>query len=165
MLYNPTPFEILLEEFLEPKNITVSTFAQDSWISVDDCIALLSGKKSITSEVSNKINTYLHTSFNWVGMQEDYEQREKDHQARRDIVQSIRDIEYILSDYVGCDVQLWIHVKEEDDDEVLQSAGKKAIQVFEKIMETIAKKEEYLEQKKKLEKHIQAYEASQKATK
>jgi len=44
--------------------------------------------------------------MNWMRMQERHENREKNHQRRRDIVQSIRDIEYILSEYLGFPVEL-----------------------------------------------------------
>jgi len=53
---NVTTGEILLEEFLEPANISVSAFAEKAGFSLSEALNIISGKIKITPEISDKIN-------------------------------------------------------------------------------------------------------------
>jgi addiction module HigA family antidote len=54
--------EILVEEFIEPNNISLCKLASGIDLPVSDLISIIEGKKSIDMDISTKLGKYFGTS-------------------------------------------------------------------------------------------------------
>jgi len=74
-LKNIHPGEILSEEFLKPKNLSVSRLSKDTGISRTRISNIVKRESGITSAVALKLSAYFGNSVKfWLGLQKDYEQ-------------------------------------------------------------------------------------------
>ena len=73
----PTVGEILLEEFLEPLNITPYRLSKDLGVSSSSILDLVHGKRKITVEMALRLSKYFGTTSKfWLNMQNELDLRE-----------------------------------------------------------------------------------------
>ena len=73
----PTVGEILLEEFLEPLNITLYRLSKDLGVSSSSILDLVHGKRKITVEMALRLSKYFGTTSKfWLNMQNELDLRE-----------------------------------------------------------------------------------------
>ena len=72
----PTVGEILVEEFLEPLNITPYRLSKDLGVSSSSILNLVHGKRKITIEMSLRLSEYFGTTSKfWLNMQNELDLR------------------------------------------------------------------------------------------
>ena len=72
----PTVGEILVEEFLEPLNITPYSLSKDLGVSSSSILNLVHGKRKITIEMSLRLSKYFGTTSKfWLNMQNELDLR------------------------------------------------------------------------------------------
>jgi addiction module HigA family antidote len=71
-----SPGEILLTEFIRPKNLSVYRVAKDSGISQPTLQLIVTGKRGITAETALRLGLYfgIDAQF-WLNLQTDYDLR------------------------------------------------------------------------------------------
>ena len=70
------PGEILLEEFMNPKGVSINRLARELCVPPGRISAIVNGKRAITADTALRIGTYFGVSAEiWVGLQADYELR------------------------------------------------------------------------------------------
>lgn len=68
------PGEILLEEFLEPMNISQNQLGRDLGVSPRRINEIIHGKRSITADTALRLSAYFRNSASfWLGLQMDYD--------------------------------------------------------------------------------------------
>lgn len=73
----PTVGEILVEEFLEPLNITSYRLSKDLGVSSSSILDLVHGKRRITVEMALRFSKYFGTTSKfWLNMQNELDLRE-----------------------------------------------------------------------------------------
>lgn len=73
----PTVGEILVEEFLEPLNITSYRLSKDLGVSSSSILDLVHGKRKITVEMALRFSKYFGTTSKfWLNMQNELDLRE-----------------------------------------------------------------------------------------
>ena len=73
----PTVGEILVEEFLEPLNITSYRLSKDLGVSSSSILDLVHGKRKITVEMALRLSKYFGTTSKfWLNMQNELDLRE-----------------------------------------------------------------------------------------
>ncbi len=71
-----TPGEILLEEFLNPLNISQNKLSKDLDISLSTVNNIVKGKRSISADVALRLGRYFNTTPDlWLGLQNEYDLR------------------------------------------------------------------------------------------
>ncbi len=76
-LANVHPGEILLEEFLRPKNISAYKLSKDIGIPQTRTSAIIKGERAITADTALRLSLYFGTSPKfWLGLQDDYDLEE-----------------------------------------------------------------------------------------
>lgn len=74
---NIHPGEVLLEEFLNPLDISQYRLAKDLHIPQTRVSQIVKGKRRITSDTALRLSKYFGTSAKfWLGLQEDYDLEE-----------------------------------------------------------------------------------------
>lgn len=82
----PTVGEILVEEFLEPLNITPYRLAKDLGVSSSSILYLVHGKRKITVEMSLRLSKYFGTTSKfWLNMQNELDLREAEIKLEKDL--------------------------------------------------------------------------------
>jgi len=77
-LANIHPGEILLEEFLQPLNITAYRLAKDTNIPQTRISQIIKGKRRITADTALRLASYLGTTAKfWLGLQDDFDIEEE----------------------------------------------------------------------------------------
>lgn len=77
-LPNIHPGEILLEEFLEPLEITAYRLSKDTEIPQTRISQILKGKRRITADTALRLSSYFGNSAKfWLGIQDDYDLEEE----------------------------------------------------------------------------------------
>lgn len=77
-LKNIHPGEILLEEFLQPLQITAYRLAKDTGIPQTRVSAILKGKRAVTAGTALRLSKYFGTTAKfWLGLQDDYDLEEE----------------------------------------------------------------------------------------
>jgi len=85
-LRNIHPGEILLEEFLNPFEISVSKLAKDLEISQSRLSEIIKGNCGITADTALRLSRYFgNTPKFWLGLQNDYDIEEELHSNDKDI--------------------------------------------------------------------------------
>jgi len=71
-----SPGEILLTEFIRPKNLTVYRVAKDSGISQPTLQLIVTGKRGITADTALRLGLYfgIDAQF-WLNLQSEYDLR------------------------------------------------------------------------------------------
>ena len=73
----PTAGEVLLEEFLEPLNITPYRLSKDLGMSTSSILDLVHGKRKITAEMAVRLSKYFGTTSKfWLNIQNELDLRE-----------------------------------------------------------------------------------------
>lgn len=75
---NVHPGEILLEEFLQPLNISAYRLAKETGIPESKISDIIHGKRNITAQLSLKLGKFfeLNSEF-WLGLQNDFDIRKE----------------------------------------------------------------------------------------
>jgi len=70
------PGEILLEEFMLPKDISINKLARDIAVPPGRISEILNGKRGITADTALRLGKYFSVSpETWMGLQADYDLR------------------------------------------------------------------------------------------
>lgn len=77
-LANIHPGEILLEEFLQPLEITAYRLSKDTDIPQTRVSQIIKGKRRITADTALRFASYFGTTAKfWLGLQDDYDIEEE----------------------------------------------------------------------------------------
>ncbi len=70
------PGEILLEEFMKPKGISINRLARDLVVPPGRISAIVNGRRAITADTALRLGKYFGVSPTiWTGLQADYDLR------------------------------------------------------------------------------------------
>jgi len=70
------PGEILLEEFMLPKDISINKLARDIAVPPGRISEIVNGKRGITADTALRLGKYFSVSpETWMGLQSDYDLR------------------------------------------------------------------------------------------
>lgn len=70
------PGEILLEEFMRPKGISINRLARDIAVPPNRISGIVNGKRAITADTALRLAKYFGTSAEvWLDLQSDYDLR------------------------------------------------------------------------------------------
>jgi addiction module HigA family antidote len=89
-LPNVHPGEVLMEEFLEPLQISQNRLAREIGVPPRRINEIVLGKRSVTPDTALRLSRYFGTSSRfWLGLQMDYDleevEREKSSEIEREI--------------------------------------------------------------------------------
>ncbi|MBN1116111.1 MAG: HigA family addiction module antidote protein [Bacteroidales bacterium] len=88
-LENIHPGEILLEEFLNPMDISAYRLSKDTEIPQTRISQIIKGKRRITADTALRLSSYFGNSAKfWLGLQDDYD-IEEEKESRKDILHKI----------------------------------------------------------------------------
>ena len=77
-LRNVHPGEILLEEFLNPLEISAYRLSKDIGIPQSRTSQIVKGKRRITADTALRLSRYFSTTAKfWLGLQDDYDLEEE----------------------------------------------------------------------------------------
>ena len=77
-LKNVHPGEVLLEEFLNPLEISAYRLSKDIGIPQSRTSQIIKGRRRITADTALRLSRYLGTSAKfWLGLQDDYDLEEE----------------------------------------------------------------------------------------
>ena len=98
---NPTPGEILLEEFLKPMGLSQNSLARSIRVPPRRINEIVMEKRSITADTVLRLGRYFGAMAEmWAGLQADYDLRlaryEKERQIERDIETAWRETSHGL---------------------------------------------------------------------
>lgn len=83
---NITPGEILLEEFLEPMNISAYRLAKDTGMPATRVSQIIKGRRRITADTALRLSRYFGNSADfWLGIQDEYDLREQKEQIEEEL--------------------------------------------------------------------------------
>lgn len=70
------PGEILLEDFMRPKEISINRLARDIVVPPNRISEIVNGKRGITADTALRLGQYFSVSpETWLGLQTDYDLR------------------------------------------------------------------------------------------
>jgi len=70
------PGEILLEDFMKPKGISINRLARDIVVPPGRISAIVNGKRAITADTALRLGKYFGVSpQTWMGLQAEYDLR------------------------------------------------------------------------------------------
>jgi len=77
-LKNIHPGEILLEEFLEPLEITAYRLSKETFIPQTRISEIIKGKRRVTADTALRLSKYFGTTAKfWLGLQDDFDLEEQ----------------------------------------------------------------------------------------
>jgi addiction module HigA family antidote len=83
---NITPGEILLEEFLEPMNISSYRLAKDTGMPATRVSQIIKGRRRITADTALRLSRYFGNSADfWLGIQDEFDLREQEEQIEEEL--------------------------------------------------------------------------------
>jgi len=89
-LPNIHPGEVLLEEFLNPLEISAYKLAKDTDMPQTRISQIIKGKRRITADTALRLASYLGTSAKfWLGLQDDYD-IEEERENKKEIFNRIK---------------------------------------------------------------------------
>ena len=89
-LENIHPGEILLEEFLNPLEITAYRLAKDISIPQTRISQIIKGKRRVTADTALRLASYFGTTAKfWLGLQGDYD-IEEERESKKEILHRIK---------------------------------------------------------------------------
>ncbi len=89
-LANVHPGEILLEEFLNPLEITAYRLSKDTDIPQTRISQIIKGKRRITADTALRLASYFGTTAKfWLGLQDDYD-IEEEREKKKEILNKIK---------------------------------------------------------------------------
>jgi addiction module HigA family antidote len=85
-LNNIHPGEILLEEFLNPMDISAYRLAKETFIPQTRISAIIKGNRRITADTALRFSKYFGTSAKfWLGLQDDYDLEEEKKDKKKEL--------------------------------------------------------------------------------
>jgi antitoxin HigA-1 len=85
-IHNPTPGEILLEEFLKPMGVSQNGLARAIKVPPRRINEIVLGKRAITADTDLRLARFFGLSEGfWMGLQSDYELLERRRQIAREL--------------------------------------------------------------------------------
>lgn len=82
----PTVGEILVQEFLEPLNISAYKLSKDLGVSSSSILDLVHGKRKVTVEMSLRLSKYFGTTPKfWLNMQNELDLRETEIKMEKEL--------------------------------------------------------------------------------
>jgi addiction module HigA family antidote len=92
-LRNIHPGEVLLQEFLEPLNISAYKLSKDLFIPQTRISKIINGQRRITADTALRLSKYFGNSAKfWLGLQDDYD-LEEEFDSKKIILKNITQIE------------------------------------------------------------------------
>ncbi len=86
----PTAGAVLMQEYLQPLNITLPVLAQHTGLSVNTLDALVKGEQAMTVEISLRLARYFSTAPDfWMHLQLDHDMEQARHHLGQEIRQQI----------------------------------------------------------------------------
>ncbi|MEX2410828.1 MAG: HigA family addiction module antitoxin [Candidatus Paceibacterota bacterium] len=77
-LNNIHPGEVLIEEFLNPMDLTAYRLAKETFIPQTRISEIVRGKRRITADTALRLSKFFGTSAKfWLGLQDDYDLEEE----------------------------------------------------------------------------------------
>lgn len=93
-LKNVHPGDVLLNDFLEPMNISQNKLARDISVPPRRVNEIVLGKRSITADTALRLSRYFGNSEKfWMGLQDDYDLED----ARKDLGATLKKITSIAA--------------------------------------------------------------------
>lgn len=85
-LKNIHPGEVLLEEFLNPMEISAYKLAKATAIPQTSVSEIIKGRRRITTDTALRFSKYFGTTpKSWLGLQDDFDLEEEEHLIRREL--------------------------------------------------------------------------------
>jgi len=85
-LKNIHPGEILLEEFLEPLEISAYRLAKDTFLPQTRISEIVRGRRRITADTALRLSRYFGNSAKfWLGLQDDFDLEEENVIKRKEL--------------------------------------------------------------------------------
>jgi antitoxin HigA-1 len=85
-LKNVHPGEILLEEFLEPLDISAYRLAKDTFLPQTRISEIVKGRRRITADTALRLSRYFGNSAKfWLGLQDDFDLEEENKIKRKEL--------------------------------------------------------------------------------
>ena len=85
-LSNIHPGEILLEEFLNPLNISAYRLAKNTFLSQTRISEIIKGRRRITADTALRFSKYFGNSAKfWLGLQDDFDLEEENENKRKEL--------------------------------------------------------------------------------
>ncbi|MEX1015050.1 MAG: HigA family addiction module antitoxin [Candidatus Paceibacterota bacterium] len=85
-LNNIHPGEILLEEFLNPMDISAYRLAKETFIPQTRISAIIKGNRRITADTALRFSKFFGTSAKfWLGLQDDYDLEEEKNEKENEL--------------------------------------------------------------------------------
>jgi antitoxin HigA-1 len=85
-LNNIHPGEILLEEFLNPMEITAYRLAKETFIPQTRISEIIKGNRRITADTALRFSKFFGTSAKfWLGLQDDYDLEEEKSEKEKEL--------------------------------------------------------------------------------
>jgi len=89
-LPNNHPGEVLLEEFLNPLDISAYKLAKDTDMPQTRISQIIKGKRRITADTALRLASYFGTTAKfWLGLQDDYD-IEEEQESKKEILKQIK---------------------------------------------------------------------------
>jgi len=89
-LPNIHPGEVLLEEFLNPLEISAYKLAKDTDMPQTRISQIIKGKRRITADTALRLASYFGTTAKfWLGLQDDYD-IEEERESKKEILNRIK---------------------------------------------------------------------------
>ena len=89
-LPNIHPGEVLLEEFLNPMEISAYKLAKDTDMPQTRISQIVKGKRRITADTALRLASYFGTTAKfWLGLQDDYD-IEEEQESKKEILKQIK---------------------------------------------------------------------------
>ncbi len=93
-LPNVHPGEVLLEEFLEPLQMSQNRLAREIGVPPRRINEIVLGKRSVTPDTALRLSRYFGTSSRfWLGLQMDYDLEETERVKAAEIERDVRPLE------------------------------------------------------------------------
>ena len=87
-LKNIHPGEVLLEEFLEPLEITAYRLSKETFIPQTRISEIIKGKRRITADTALRLSKYFGTTAKfWLGLQDDFDLEEQTLKKEKELKQ------------------------------------------------------------------------------
>jgi antitoxin HigA-1 len=85
-LKNVHPGEVLLEEFLNPLEITAYRLSKDIGIPQSRTSQIIKGRRRITADTALRLSRYFGTTAKfWMGLQDDYDLEEEQERLEKEL--------------------------------------------------------------------------------
>ena len=85
-LKNIHPGEVLLEEFLNPLNLSAYRLAKDTLLPQTRISEIIKGRRRITADTALRLSRYFGNSAKfWLGLQDDYDLEEEKYSKKKEL--------------------------------------------------------------------------------